>query len=222
MRLSDFDTWAQDHHGLITLHASGSSSDAWRRAIRTGSLIELHRHIARLPGSPSTPIQQIHAGVLAAGIGATASHRSAAMLWGLIPFATGGGIHITMSIRARHPRLSDVVIHRPTDRQRLSPQHPQGIACTDVVRTLCDLGADDPTLVHPAVAAALSAGIVDLDTMARAAAEHAERGRGGIPALRSAITRATTAERRQVSLDANPRRRQTLKRNSITSPSWAM
>ena len=224
MRLSDFDTWAQHHHGLITLHASGLDSDAWRRAVRAGSLIELHRHVARLPGAPNTPIQRLHAAVLAAGTGAAASHRSAAMLWGVIPFDIGGGIHITMAIRARHPRLSNVVIHRPTDQQRLSPQLRQGIACTDAVRTLCDLGADDPALVQLAVAAALAKGVTDLDTLTVAAAEHARRGRGGIPALRSALASVTAARQataQAAAETADPKQVQTLKRNSITSPSWA-
>ncbi len=237
MRLSDLDNWAQHHHGLITLHASGFTNDTWRRAIGTGSLIELHRHVARLPGSPATPIQRIQAAVLAAGRGASASHRSAAVLWGIVPPDLGGHIHITMSARSRHPRLAGVVIHRPTDRQRLDPLHRHGIECTDVIRTLCDLGADDIALVRPAVAAALIRHLVDVETLTRAVTEHSRPGRGGIPALRSAVaaltaaspdditvtdgTAAASATDSTVADKSATTTGQTLKRNSITSPSWA-
>lgn len=186
MRLSDFDDWARQHHGLITLGASGLSVDAWRRAIRAGSLIEVHRCVARLPGAPTDQRQGIHAAVLAAGGQAMASHQSAAMLWNLIEPAAAL-VHLTVPERNRRPRLAGVVLHRPTDRQRLTPQRRHGIRCTDPLRTLCDLGADDPLLVEPAVGVALSRRLLNLDALTAAAVQHSHRGRPGIPALRAAI-----------------------------------
>ncbi len=62
------------------------------------------------------------------------------------------------------------------------------------------------------------------DVLAVAAAEHACRGRGGIPALRSAlasINAARQAAAQDAADTADLKQVQTLKRNSITSPSWA-
>jgi len=228
MRLSDCDDWAQRHHGLITLHASGLDAGSWRRALDAGTLIEVHRHVARLPGSSATPMQAIHAAVLAGGPVAAASHRSAAMLWGLLDFDLRAGIHVTVSNRSRNPRLAGVYVHRPTDQRRLEPDRRHGISCTSVVRTLCDLGADEPALVQPALDAAVAARLVKSRELLDAVAQHGQRGRGGIPALRSALTARAEAEVERSPHVATPfdRRerpdRQTLKRNSITSPSWAM
>lgn len=186
MRLSDFDNWARQHHGLITVSASGLSNDAWRRAVHAGSLIQVHRGVARLPGTPTDLRQAVHAAVLAAGGRAMASHQSAALLWNLIEPADAL-VHITAPERNRRPRLAGVVLHRPTDRQQLTPQRRYGIRCTDPLRTLCDLGADDASLVEPAVGAALSRRLLSLDALTAAVVQHSCRGRPGIPALRAAI-----------------------------------
>jgi very-short-patch-repair endonuclease len=186
MRLSDFDQWACEHHGLLTYPASGLSNDAWHRALRSGSLIGLHRHVARLPGSPETPTQRIHAAVLAAGGDAMASHHSAAALWNLVD-PDSEFVHIIKPDRARRPRLDGVIVHRPTDRRQLQPQRRERIRCTDPLRTLCDLGVDRPALVGPAVGAALSARLVNLDALTTTALAHSRRGRPGTRALRSAI-----------------------------------
>lgn len=186
MRLSDFDQWAQRHHGLITLGASGLSNAAWHRALRSGTLIELHRHVARLPGTTHDHMQRIHAAVLAAGAGAMASHLSAAALWNLIDTADDL-VHVVITDRNRRPMLDGVIVHRPSDHRRLQPQRRDNIRCTDPLRTLCDLGAERPSLVGPAVGAALAARLVDLDALTAAVATLGRRGRPGTPALRTAI-----------------------------------
>jgi very-short-patch-repair endonuclease len=186
MRLSNFDQWARQHHGLLTLLASGLSNDAWHRAVRSGSLIELHRHVARFPGTKPDQTQRIHAAVLAAGDGTMASHQSAAALWHLLE-PDDGLVHIIITDRNRRPTLDGVMVHRPTDRQRLQPQRRHNIRCTDPLRTLCDLGAEQSALVSPAVGAALTARLVDIDALTSAAVAHSKRGRPGTAALRSAI-----------------------------------
>lgn len=186
MRLSDFDEWACEHHGLLTYAESGLSNDAWHRALRSGSLIGLHRHVARLPGSPDTPIQRIHAAVLAAGRGAMASHQSAAALWNLV-CPDNNYVDVIVTDRARRPNLDGVIIHRPTDHRQLQPQRRERIRCTNPLRTLCDLGAERPALVGPAVGAALSAQLVDLDALTSTSLMHSRQGRPGTRWLRSAI-----------------------------------
>ena len=185
MRLSDFDRWAQEHHGLLTLDASGLTNDAWHRALRAGTLIGVHRHVARLPGTAPDLFQRIHAGVLAAGDAAMAAHHSAAVLWELVEPASDL-VHVITSRDCRRV-LDGVIVHRPTDRRRLQPQRRRNIRCTDPLRTLCDLGADRPELIRSAVGAALSARLVTIDALTTTAMAHSRHGRPGTAALRAAI-----------------------------------
>lgn len=189
MRLSEHDDWAVAHHGLITLAGSAVSNDTWHRAIRAGTLIRIHRHVARLPGTAATVTQRIAAAVLAAAPGAMASHRSAAYLWG-IERPADDPVDLILADPKRHVDLAGVRVHRPTDRRRLIPQKRRGIPCTNVVRTLCDLGAvatrDE---VFHAVGTAMNERLVTAGTLRTAAAQHARPGRAGIPALRDALDR---------------------------------
>jgi very-short-patch-repair endonuclease len=186
MKLSDFDDWARAHHGIITLDASGMSRDAWYRAIKAGTIEQLHPHVARLHGTPDTPEQRIIAGVTAVGTGALASHRSAARLWG-IPRPDDDPVDVLVASPRRDLKLDGVVVHRPRDLARLVPQRRFGILCTNIIRTLLDLGTVDPEALHGAVGHAITTNLVSLDALEIAAAEHARPGRGGVVAVRDAI-----------------------------------
>jgi Transcriptional regulator, AbiEi antitoxin len=101
MSINVLDHFANQHHGLVTRRAAvnaGVSARSWYRAIERGQLEPLHPGVCRMFGAAPSPIQAIHAAVLAAGKGALASHRSAARLWG-IPRAAGAG--------RRHPSSPD-------------------------------------------------------------------------------------------------------------------
>lgn len=186
MRLSDFDDWARAHHGIITLDQSGFSRSAWYRAIRAGTLIQLHPHVARLPGTADTPEQRVLAGVAGVGPAALASHRSAARLWG-IPRPDDDPVDAIDQRVGTQAKLRGVVVHRPTDRRRLEPQRRFGIRCTNILRTLVDLGAVDAAGVHDAVGHVIAVRLADLGALEVAAGDHARRGRPGIPALRRAV-----------------------------------
>jgi len=186
MRLSDFDDWARAHHGIITLETSGLSRDAWYRSIKAGTIEQLHPHVARLHGTSHTPEQRIIAAVSAVGAGALASHRSAARLWG-IPRPDDDPVDVLVASQRRDMALDGVVVHRPRDLARLVPQCRFGIHCTDIIRTLLDLGAVDPDALHDAVGHAITTNLVSLDALEVAAAEHARPGRGGVVAVRDAI-----------------------------------
>jgi very-short-patch-repair endonuclease len=186
MRLSDFDDWARAHHGVITLHASGMSRSAWYRAIEAGSLIQIHPLVARLPGTADTVEQRIIAGVAAAGPDALASHRSAARLWG-VPRPDTDPVDVIDDRAGSQAALDGVVVHRPTDRARLQPQRRFGIRCTNVLRTVADLGAVDAAGVFDAVGHVLAVRLADLNALEATARDHSQRGRPGIPALRDAI-----------------------------------
>ena len=186
MRLSDFDDWARAHHGVITLEHSGLSRSAWYRAIEAGTLIQLHPHVARLPGTADTPEQRIIAGVAAVGPHALASHRSAARLWG-IPRPGDDPVDVIDARDGTQATLDGVRVHRPVDRKRLTPQRRFEIRCTNVLRTLADLGAVDAGGVIDAVGHVLAVRLADLTALETAARDHSRRGRHGIPALRNAI-----------------------------------
>lgn len=188
MRLCDFDDWARAHHGILTREAGGYSKSAWYRALDAGDLIQIHPNVARLPGTALTPEQRIIAGVLALGVPAIASHRSAARLW-LVPRPDDDPVDVLLLDARRDLHLDGVIIHRTIDREHLTPQRRFNIACTNIVRTLLDLGAVEGAAVDDAVGHAIATKLASLDALEAVLATHAGRGRGGVTALRAAIDR---------------------------------
>ena len=186
MRLSDLDAYALSHHGVITLEASGMSRSAWYRAIRAGSIEQIHPYVARLHGTPDTPEQRIAAALAAVGERAVASHRSAAQLWG-VPRPDNDPVDVIVLGRRRSVALHGVVVHEQTDRLRLTPQTRAGLRCTNILRTLVDLGAVDASAVHGAVGHALSCGLANLAAIQATVLEHSRQGRSGVVALRHAL-----------------------------------
>ena len=166
---------------------SGLSRSSWYRAIAAGQLEQVYPGVARLHGTAKTPEQRIMAAVLAAGPTALASHRSAAHLWG-IPRPEDDLVDvIIVGSRRRFPTLDDIVIHRPRDLERLTPQRRLGIACTNVLRTLLDLGAVDQPAVSDAVGHVISNRLATLNALETVVIQHSEHGRTGIVALRHAV-----------------------------------
>lgn len=186
MRLTNLDDWARSHHGLVTRAASGMPRSTWYRAIERGDIQQVHPNVARMVGTADTPEQRILAGVLAIGAPALASHRSAARLWG-VPRPDDDPVDVTLTGTRRDPRLHGVVIHRPTDRAHLAPQRRHGIACTNMLRTLLDLGAVDRDGVHAAVGHAVATRLASLEAIEAAVAQHGRQGRHGVTALRDAV-----------------------------------
>jgi very-short-patch-repair endonuclease len=186
MRLADFDRYARRHHGIITLEASGLTRSAWYRALRAGTIEQIHPYVARLHGTPDTPEQRIAAALAAVGERAVASHRSAAHLYG-VPRPDTDPVDVIMLGRRRSVSLEGVIIHEPTDRRRLNPQRHEGLRCTNILRTLVDLGAVDAGAVHGAVGHALSTGLANLAAIQTTVIQHSRQGRSGVVALREAV-----------------------------------
>jgi very-short-patch-repair endonuclease len=196
MRLSTFDDWARAHHGVITLAASGLSRPAWYRAIEAGAIEQLHPFVARLHGTPDIAEQRMIAATFAVGHGGLASHRSAARLWG-VTRSDDDPVDVTTPPSTRRDlHLDGVTIHRTTDGAHLSPQRRYGIPCTNILRTLVDLGAVDPDGVVDAVGHVLATRLADLPALAATILEHSQRGRSGIGPLRRAVD--------EWSIDAKP------------------
>jgi very-short-patch-repair endonuclease len=186
MDLRRIDDLARRHHGLITREQAGLSPSSWGRAIRSGRFDLVHRGVARLPGTERTRHQAIHAAVLAVGAGAMASHRSAAFLWG-VPRRDDDLVDVIVRARGRRPPFDDVHVHRPTDLAQLIPARRDGIRCTNVLRTLCDLGAVDPGGVGAAVGHAITTDMVTVGAIEMSILEHSEHGRAGVGPLRLAL-----------------------------------
>lgn len=177
---------ATAQHGVISREASGLSRSSWYRAIASGQLDQLHPGVARLRGTRPTPEQRIIAAALAVGPDALASHRSAAHLWGVARPADDP-VDVIITGRRRLPSLVGVIVHRPKDLQHLIPQRRSGIRCTNILRSVLDLGAVDPSAVSDAIGHALSNGLCSLGAFERTVIQHSEHGRAGIVALRDAV-----------------------------------
>jgi very-short-patch-repair endonuclease len=78
-------------------------------------------------------------------------------------------------------------VHRPRDHLDLKPVLRKNIRTTNILRTLCDLGALDPAAVPGAVGHVVTTGLASPAALRRAVGRHARRGRAGVPALRDAL-----------------------------------
>jgi very-short-patch-repair endonuclease len=188
VKLKLIEPFAHRHHGLVTLdavRAAGLSRATWLRAL-DNQLELVHPGVARVIGSPQTRQQQIAAAVLAAGPGAIASHRSAALNWGVDRPPTDP-VDLILSDRNRQATLDGVIVHRPRDLVDLGAVIRLGIPTCKVVRWLCDLGAVDPDGVHPAVGYVVTNGLVPAHHLEAAVRVHSRCGRAGVPALRDAL-----------------------------------
>jgi len=172
------DALARDQHGLVSsaqaVEHLGSSRKA--RWVTERRLVSIQPRVFRLAGSPETWHQQVHAAALASdGI---VSHRSAAELWGLIQPAGYVEVSITPG---RVPRVRPpAVIHRIKDLRADLAVTREGMAVTDPVRTIIDLGLVLPT---SSVGGALGRGLSSRLVTIRQAQELREalgrRGRNG-------------------------------------------
>ena len=187
VELARLDQLATANHGIISREASGLSRSSWYRALAAGQFEQVYPGVARLHGTARTTEQRIAAAIAVTGSTALASHRSAAHLWG-IPRPADDPVDVTIvGVRRRFTRIDDIVIHRPRDLERLRPQRRAGILCTNVLRTVLDLGAVDPAAVTDAVGHVVASRLAALDALRSVVVQHSEHGRTGIVALRTAL-----------------------------------
>jgi very-short-patch-repair endonuclease len=173
---------------LLTFDESGLTRAQWNAAVARGEAELRHRNVLRLWGAKSTMEMRIEAAVLAGGVGALASHRSAALLWG-VERPADDPVDIILPQRSRRARLSNVVVHRPRDTGQLRPVWRLGVASTDPLRTLLDLGAVDRVGVDAALLRFVVDGYVTPRAVRAALVRHTQHGRHGVVALRGALER---------------------------------
>ena len=81
------------------------------------------------------------------------------------------------------------MVHRPRDLLQLRPVWRLGVASTDPLRTLVDLGAVDAAGVDAALVRFVVDGFVTPRRVRAALVRHSQRGRHGVVALRDALDR---------------------------------
>lgn len=135
-RLVDELTRAQ--HGLITTAQATTALGPSRKSrwVAEGRLISVQPSVFRMAGSP----ESWHQGVLAAclAVDGVASHRSAAELWGLIQPA--GYTEVSMPGDRKRTVRPPAIAHRIHDLRPDLAMERAGLAVTDPVRTVIDLG----------------------------------------------------------------------------------
>jgi hypothetical protein len=182
-----FDRRARSRHGLVTLAdwtSSGLDSRSWQRA-HGSLLLPVSSGLARAVGAPITTEQRILAGVLGCGVGAIASHRSAAYLWGADVAGDSPVDVIAQRSSGRRPR--GIVVHHPRDTHDLRAVLRAAIPTTDPMRTVLDLGAVDTALVKPTLEQLVIAGTLTVPGVVRTLAKHRRPGRHGVRALAEAL-----------------------------------
>jgi len=180
---------AAAQHALVTwdqARALGVTPQAIRGRVAAGRWDHLHLGVYRVAGSPETYEQALLAACLAVGPLVAASHRSAAVLHGLLSF-TERPVEITTT-RGRSPELQSVVVHRLADLVAPWVDTVQGVPCTTPARTLVDLGAVcRPFTVGAALDRALGRRMVTVDAVRTVMRAVGRRGRRGVGVMRAVL-----------------------------------
>lgn len=138
--------FAASRHGALTRSQAaekGISSNVVHRLLRDCVLIEPMPGVLVVVGSPPTWRQQVYVATLASRGAGVAGFRSAAALHPFDGYSSGPVELLLPSGRRQH--LDGIVHHRGP----MGPEHSldftevDGIPCTGVARTLCDLGSVD-------------------------------------------------------------------------------
>jgi hypothetical protein len=183
---------AERQHSLIGREqalAHGMTVRQIEGQLRTGRWRIAARGVYAVAGSIRSWEQRVLAAVLAAGLGAAASRRSAAALWRLPGFGPGP-IEVTqgraLSVRTPATRVHDSIFLPPHQVVVIN-----GIPTVSVERTVLDLcGSEHPKRAERALDNALA---MDLTTVRALGMMLAETGRRGRPG--TALTRQLLAVR---------------------------
>jgi hypothetical protein len=143
--------------------------------------------VLRIAGAPVTFESKVLAAVLAAGPGAVATHRTAAVLWKLDGFRAGV-IEVAIP-RGRTYRRPGVITHESSDLDRCEVGRVTGIPVTDAARTILDVSRrSSDARVYGAIESARRQHLADWERLVRTLLAHARQGRPGIQRLRRVIT----------------------------------
>ena len=169
---------AARQHGVVAraqLLEAGVAAHIIDHRLARGCIDAVHRGVYRV-GPAALPHERELAAVLACGGSAVLSHRSAALLCGLLPDSLGGGPVDVTSPGGHRTALQGVRVHRvsclPADEVTLV----EAIPVTVPARTLLDLaGQSGVRELEQAVAQAERAGLAARAELARLATRHPHR-----------------------------------------------
>jgi hypothetical protein len=178
-------------HGIVSrsqVLALGLTRHQIQHLVERGVWIRMAPGVYRHRAVADTWSARVLAACLSTG--GVASHRSAAVLWGL-DLIDRGRPEITIA-RGRHLHRSDAVVHESTQFDRIDRTVRRAVPVTGIERTLLDLAAVvGDTLVLAAVDSARRQGLTSWEAMDRTLGRHARRGRGGTRRFRRTLERLT-------------------------------
>lgn len=179
---------AATQHGVVTreqLLSAGVGSNAVDRGVKSARLHGLHRGVYRV-GPVIAAHGHLMAAVLASGPSAVVSHRSAAILWGIV----GASLRppaVEVIVRGSDRRRPGIRIRRIATLAEDEVARRDGIPVTAPARTLYDLAAIvRPRTLERAVAEAFSRRLTDADRIVELMARHPKGP--GLRALRAVLT----------------------------------
>ncbi len=171
---------AAQQHGVVHRRqavALGMTRRQIQDRLSSGLFVPVHQGVYRLAANPPSWIQDVTAACLAAGDGAVASHRAAALLWGLRGIEEAP---VEISVRRRHsPEMGGVVVHHTDRLEPADVGRRRRIPVTSPARTLLDLAA-----------------VVGVDTLEPALEDAVLRGLAPLPWLRLTLDRLGGSGRR--------------------------
>jgi very-short-patch-repair endonuclease len=210
---------AAAHHGVFSReHARqcGFSEDEIDRRIRTRIWERLFQSALRDAAAPPSWRGTLLAACWAGGFRAYASHRAAAMLWGL-PGGTDRVIEITCPRwrRSQHP---DMVIHETKAFHNLDLTYVDRIPTTTPARTLLDLGAVcRRSTVELALDRSVRQHLTSRDELDRVLRRLGRSGRNGAGVLRAILrSRGSTIGKPESEMET--RLLQVLRRQGLPAP----
>ena len=149
---------ARRQHGVLTvnqLRAAGLGTHAIERRVSRGWLRRLHRGVYAV-GALESELTAPTAALAALGRSAVLSHRSAAVLWGLLPARPADPVDVTL-LNANRRSRNGVRIHYA---QKTVIRRRFNLRLTSPPQTLRDLAATSPNELERAYNEALVLGLV--------------------------------------------------------------
>jgi hypothetical protein len=118
---------------------AGLSQEQIEQRVQSGYWLRLHPRVYVYAATILTPEVRRRAALCWAGADAVLSHRSAGEVWGFDSVVSERP-ELTV-IAARHPRSSDVIVHRSDVLDRADRARLAGVALTSPTRTIIDLAS---------------------------------------------------------------------------------
>jgi very-short-patch-repair endonuclease len=195
---------ASRQYGIVArsqLLRMGIGSGAIETRVRKHYLHRLHRGVYAVGHLALVPLAREMAAVLTCGQGSAVSHRSAAVVWRLLPAGDYTEIDVTVTAMGRG-RRSGLRIHRSRSLSPGDVRHLRGLPVTAPWRTLIDLaGVAPPRQLELATHEAVARRLINARRLAADLERY--RGRRGLGRLKDllegdeprALTRSQAEER---------------------------